>query len=404
MQPKLDQETIDRLIIPTVEPVMNPLIAALTEELTDEEKNYEAVTDPYADAKYTGTISQLNKLFYRNGWTNGLPIVPPTKEAVDEMMKGTDLPADYVVGEIPPRLGLATVRKIAVNAVMAGCLPTHMPVLIACVKGMLDEKIHLEGWTCSASSWFPLIVVSGKVTKDLDMASGGAVMSPYRKASSAIAHAFQLIIQNIGGTRPQREDMSQMGHECRFGVCIAEDLDNCAWDPVHTEYGIEKDSSAVTLFWPHDHAGLRAYKTSMLLRSMCDVKAVGFDPGCAYVLTPECAKQLKKEGMSRREVMDYVCEYARKPMGEGNLRWITGNNHLPEGVQLPRDPGCSYRKFWNTDHILIVIAGNDMRMEGIAFTGGGDHGGPSCTKIELPENWNELVAEYEDYRPEYLEY
>ena len=402
--PKLDENTIDRLIRPTVEPVMDAVIDALTVPASAKESEWIPPADHFADAKYKGDIQQINRIFYQNGWTNGTPVVPPTEELVKEMLRGTDLPADYVVGEIPPRRGLATVEKIAVNAVMAGCLPTYMPVLIACVKGMLDKRIHLEGWTCSASSWFPLIVLSGKITKDLDMATGAAAVSPYRKASATIAHAFQLIIQNIGGTRPAREDMSQMGHENRFGVCIGEDLGDFGWPSLHSEYGIPEDSSAVTLFWPHDHNGIRGNDLPSLLRGMCDVKAVGFDPGCAYILTPKCIEAFKKEGMSRRDVMDYICEYARKPMKGGNLRWISGNNHLPEGVQLPREESCSYRKFWTTDHLLITFAGNASRFEGIAFPGGGDHGGPSCTEIEFPSGWNDLVAEYKDYSPKYIEY
>lgn len=404
MQPKLDKETVDKLIRPTVAPIIDPIIQALTGDLTPEETEWTAPADAYSNAEFIGDLEEINKIFYQNGWTNGIPVVPPTKEAVEKMLAGTDLPRDYVVAKIPPRLGEATVEKIAINAVMAGCLPTHMPVLIAAVKGMVDSRIRLEGWTCSASSWFPLIVLSGPICKELDMNSGSTALSPYRKASSTIAHAFQLMVMNIGGVRPGREDMSQMGHENRFGVCIAEDYDNCVWAPLHTEYGFAAEESAVTLFWPHDHAGLRANNAVGFLSSMGDVKAVGFAPGCAYVITPKAAEQLQKEGLSRKDVLDYICEYARKPAAEGNLRWVKGNNHLPEGVLLPLSKNCSYRKFWNTEHLFIAVAGNNMRLEGVAYPGGGDHGGPSCTKIELPKNWDELKEQYADYSPRYIQY
>ena len=198
--------------------------------------------------------------------------------------------------------------------------------------------------------------------------------------------------------------MSQLGHECRFGVCIGEDYKNCAWPPLHTEYGFTADASAVTLFWPHDHAGLRANNIAGFVKGMSDVKAVGFAPGCAYVITPKAAEQFKKKGFSRKDVLDYICEYARQPVADNNLRWVKGNNHLPDGVLLPLHSSCTYRKFWNTDHLLITVAGSNMRLEGVAFPGGGDHGGPSCTKIGFPEKWKELQARYSDYTPAYLAY
>lgn len=404
MEPVLDTAAVDRLIRPTVAPILEAVIDGLTKPLTQEEAKWTAQEDVYSNAKFTGTLNEIDKLFYQNGWTNGIPIMPPTEEAVREMMTGTDLPSDFVVAKIPPRLGIATVEKIAINAVMAGCLPIHMPVLIAAVKGMVDHRIHLEGWTCSASSWFPLIILSGKITKELDMNSSSTALTPYRKASAAIARAFQLIIMNIGGTRPFKEDMSQMGHENRFGVCIAEDYDKSIWEPLHTNYGINASESAVTLFWPHDHSGLRANNVGGFLRSMCDVKAVGFAPGCAYVITPKAAKMIKDVGLSRKDVLDYISEYARRPATEGNLRWVKGNNHLPHGIHLPMDKSCNYRKFWNTDHLLIAVAGNDMRFEGVAFAGGGDHGGPSCTKIDLPKRWDDLIKSYADYTPKYIDY
>lgn len=175
-QPKLDEETVNKLIRPTVGPVIDPIIHALTSPLSPEEETSKPTEDNFSDAVFTGTLEEINKTFYQNGWTNGMPIMPPTRELVEEMLTGTDLPRDHVVARIPPRLGEATVEKIAINAVMAGCLPIHMPVLIAAVKGMVDPRIHLEGWTCSASSWFPLIILSGPICKELDMNSGSTVL------------------------------------------------------------------------------------------------------------------------------------------------------------------------------------------------------------------------------------
>ena len=123
--------------------------------------------------------------FYRRGWSDGLPIIPPTEEKVAEMLKGTDLPPDYVVATCPPRQGKATVEKIAVNAVMAGALPTYMPILIAGMRG-LEEAGYFRGQALSAGSWSPCYMVNGPIRNELHVNSGAGVMSPGDIANAAI--------------------------------------------------------------------------------------------------------------------------------------------------------------------------------------------------------------------------
>ena len=181
--------------------IIDGIIKGLTTPLSEEEKNPKCKDQETRRIIFKGDIQEVNDFFYISGWTNGTPIIPPTEEAVKRMLEGTDLSPDYLVAKIPPMGGKATVEKIAINAVMAGCLPIYMPVLIAAIKGMVDPKIHLEGWTCSAGSWAPLIIISGKLGGQLKFNTGLNLMSPYFKPSSTIAHAFALMIMNIGGTR-----------------------------------------------------------------------------------------------------------------------------------------------------------------------------------------------------------
>ncbi|MCD8152982.1 MAG: hypothetical protein LUD71_07980 [Clostridiales bacterium] len=144
--PVLDQNVIDHVIRPGLAPHVDEVIAALTSPLTEEEKTPFVKDNSMAEPfEYDGKAGDISDYFYRMGWTTGLPINAPTEEAVEEMLRGTDLPRDYVVAEIPPMMGEATVEKIAVNAVMAGCLPTYLPVLIAAVKAIVEPNIHLEG-------------------------------------------------------------------------------------------------------------------------------------------------------------------------------------------------------------------------------------------------------------------
>lgn len=382
---------------PEFEKKLDRIVAGLVQPLTDEEADPQPGPD-YANMTFTGTLDEINRIFYKNGWTNGTPIIPPTREAVDEMMIGTDLPADYVVGELPPMLGRATVEKIAVNAVMAGCLPIHMPVLIAAVHGMLDPKIHIEGWTCSVASWMPISIVTGPAAKQMGVYAGPGGLSPYYKANSAIPRAIAYMVMNISGVRLQTEDMSGIGNMNRFGVLLGEDQDNSPWDPLHTGYGLEAGDSALTLFWPSEPQIIMGNTTQAILRSMCSIKANGWDNGCLFILNPDIAKKLADSGYDKERIMNYVMEYNRVP-SEQNMMF---NNHVPNGSLYAEGPGYSSRLFWNTDHMLIIVNGKSFNM---AMSGGGDHGGPACVKLQLPKNWDALVEKYKDMTtPEYIDY
>ncbi len=381
---------------PEFEKKLDAILGGLLTPLTTEEKQPTPLPN-YANMTFDGTLEELNRVFYRNGWTNGTPIVPPTRDAVDEMMAGTDLPANYVVGELPPMLGQATVEKIAINAVMAGCLPIHMPVLIAAVQGMLAANIHIEGWTCSVASWMPMSIVTGPAAKQMGIYSGAGCLSPYHKANSAIPRAIAYLVMNISGVRLQTEDMSGIGNMNRFGVCIGEDQETSPWEPLHVRYGLLPEDSALTLFWPSEPQILGARGPKEILREMCAVKATGWDCGCLFMLNPDIAKALDELGYTKEKIMEYVMEYNRIP-SEQNTKF---NNHEPNGSMFAEGPGYSSRRFWNTDHMLVIVNGRSFNM---AFAGGGDHGGPACVKLQLPKNWDALVAKYQDYTPEYIDY
>ena len=205
-------------------------------------------------------------------------------------------------------LGKATVEKIAINAVMAGCLPIHMPVLIAAVEAMNDPIIHLAGWTCSVAGFAPALCVNGPVARDINLNANKAVMSMYFKSNACIARALAYIIQNISGSRPGMEDNAYMGHEGRFWTVLAEDEANSPWPPLQTEYGFYEDDSTVCLYWYHDRAFFRGNRNvNYLLEKMCSYDNTwGFDPGCTFVITAGMAKILADAGYSRDDVREYI--------------------------------------------------------------------------------------------------
>jgi hypothetical protein len=397
MEPDL-KWCVEVLIPQRVSEVIDQIIAGLTTPLTPEEAAVPADPENIPRVVMKGSFDEVNKTYYRRGWTWGMPIKPPTEEAVREMLTGTDLAPDHVVAKIPPMMGKATVEKIAVNAVMAGCLPTHLPVLIAAVKALVDPRYWLEAYTCSRASWAPLLMVNGRVRKDLDLADADALLSPYRKGNAAIAGALGLMLLNIAGVKEGREDMAIFGHEGHFGICIAEREEESPWEPLHVYYGLSPEDSAVTISWPNTRQlAFFPENIAAVTQGICEgIPGFGFDPGCTVIMSPELARFLHKNGFTRRKLVDYIVEYARKPASQINVRWMIGNCHEVVPVELPLDPTRSARKFWSDMHLPIIVAGGDGL--GLAFYGGGgDHGGPVTAKIDLPKNWDELVARYRDY-------
>jgi hypothetical protein len=406
-EPSMDR-FIKEIFPEAVAGILDKIEAALTSPLTAAEKSAKAKSakEPrIAERGKAETFSQfhtrVNGSFYDRGLSYGHPIVPPTDEAVKEMLTGTDLAPGHVVAKIPPMNGIATVEKIAVNAVMAGCLPTHLPVLIAAVQAVTDPRMWIEAYTCSIASWEPFVILNGPIRKDLNVNYGTTYMSPYYRTNACVGHALGLILMNIAGIRAGIEDMGYFGHEGHFGICIAENEEGSPWEPMHQYYGFEKGDSTATVTFPNTrNICMPGRDSGVLLRVLCDgIPLMGFDAGATIVITPSSAKALAQDGYSRKDVIDYLVEYARRPYQEVNVRWMKGNFHVPPEVPLPADPTRTARKFWSGRHLTVLVAGNNYSWGAAMYGGGGDHGGPITKKIELPKNWKKLVAKYKDTRP-----
>ncbi len=398
-------EEVMQAMAPSVAELTDRIVSALTVPLTKEEAYPAVPVQDFARHLYTGTADEISDLFYRHGWTNGAPIRIPTREAVDEMLTGTDFPPDYVVGKLPPKMGLATVERIAINAVMAGCLPTYMPILIAAVQGALDPVILLEGWTCSQSSWGPILTVSGSIVNDIGLNTADNGLSPYFKANATIGRAFGYIMMNIAGLRPGQEDLSGTGHEFRLGFCMGDSWDNNPWGPVHEDFGIDRNASAVTMFWPQEHHARSGDSTQAILSWLTSaINPQGWDPGAIVIMGPSAAKMFADEGWSRKRILNYMVEYARHPAANVDLQWLIGNSHPPKSVDLPVNIAHSTRIFWTDEHMFLTVQGAPFDRMVTVLAGGGDHGGPSCTKIVLPKNWNALVEKYKTVAPDYIDY
>jgi hypothetical protein len=277
----------------------------------------------------------INEWFLQNDLTDGLPIVPPTEARVAAMIAYVErelgFKASDVIGTLAPKNALATLEKIAANAVMAGCKPEYMPVIIACVKGVAEPIFNLDAVQTSTHNTSPLPIVNGPVCKAIDLNCGYNHTGSRWRATSTIGRALQLCMINIGGT-PGSINIHTQGHIARFEHCIAENEDENPWQPLHVERGYATDTSTVTLIpacpaaMIDDNGGSQTAKD--LLRTLASsIAYVGNrntngEGQPLLILCPQHARLLANGGYSKTEVKRFIWEYGRIPFGSiprGNL-------------------------------------------------------------------------------------
>jgi len=372
------ESTVAEDIESGIDTALDDIIAALTEPLTKEEKSPQTKSGKQPRIAFKGIYQDVNQFFYRKGWGDGLPITPPSEEAVVEMMTGTDLPADHIVAKIIPRMGKATVEKIAVNAVMAGALPTHMPVLIAAVEAVSDPKTRFDTFEVSTGSWAPLLVINGPVRKDIHINCGSGALSPGNLANAAIGRAVGLIVKNIGGARKGIEDMGTLGNPAKYSLVLGENEEESPWKPLHVELGFEKNDNTLTVMFPNRYTQTIPVQTNA--QGIATTLA-GMNPmslACMMVI-PDHAKIFSSEGWSKKRVKEFIMENS--------------------GRRNSRQPG----QLQDEDFMVIVAGGPGVWM-GLLQSAGGFGNSFVTREIKLPRNWEKLKAKYKTLVPIYEKY
>lgn len=196
------------------------------------------------------SLDSVYGLFYERGWTDGLPIVPPTRERVAAMLEAVGRPAHDVVAVLPPKNGAATLEKLAINAVMAGCLPAYFPVVVAAVDALADPKFEIGAMNVTTSCTSPMLIVNGPIRQRLDINDGWGLLGPGWRANATIGRAISLIMLNIAGRIPGRVSKAVIGFPGRYGMCIGEREEASAWEPYHVEHGFKADEDTVTVVSP----------------------------------------------------------------------------------------------------------------------------------------------------------
>jgi len=331
-------------------------------------------------ARPSGSDMDEFDIWFDKGVTDGLPVVPPTRERVGRMLAGTFRERSEIVGEVAPNYGRATVEKVAVNAVMAGCRPDYLPVVLAAVEAACDPAFNLHGMSTSTHFSAPLIVVNGPIRERIGLNSSFGVFGPGYRANATIGRALRLVMINLGGAKPGETSMSTFGHPGRYTYCIGEFEEASPWPPYHVERGFRPEQSAVTVFAgeaPHgisDHASRTARSLAgslgWTMSGVWNIKHFPLYSHTMIVVGPEHARTFGDEGWSRADFTRHLFETVRVPYGtllpdpdngEGtNLRFSKGEVPAPEEL-IP--------KFPSTADMHVVVAGGTAGRFSMAIPG-----------------------------------
>ena len=311
-----------------------------------------------------GGEDEIEAMFDR-GWSDGLPLVPPTEERVLRMLSGTARDPQEVIGLCPPDLVPATVEKIAINAVMAGCKPEYLPVVLAAVEAVLDEPFAMHGVLATTMYVGPVVVVNGPVRRQIGMNAKGNALGQGNRANATIGRALQLVIRNIGGGRPQEVDRATLGNPGKYTYCFAEDEEGSSWEPLSVERGLPQGKSAVTVFAGYGLQGVvdqksrdpeslsRSFATSLMA-----VQNVKLAPACdvMIVVCPEHERTFRTAGWSKQRFLTRLhelCEISGEEL-------ISGAKGIAEGG--PDTLAGKMVKKFRPGGILIVRAGGGAGM------------------------------------------
>lgn len=255
---------------------------------------------------------EIEAMFDR-GWSDGLPLVPPSEERVLRMLSATSRDPQEVIGLVPSDLAPATVEKIAINAVMAGCKPEYLPVVLAAVEAVLDEPFAMHGVLATTMFVGPVLVVNGPIRRRIGMNALGNALGQGNRANATIGRAVQLVIRNIGGGRPQEVDRATLGNPGKYTYCFAEDEEGSCWEPLSVERGIAPGKSAVTVFAGFGLQGVVDQKSrtpESLSRSFAEcLKAIyntKLAPACdaIVVICPEHERTYRAAGWSKARLYE----------------------------------------------------------------------------------------------------
>jgi len=326
------------------------------------------------------------EICYQRGWSDGLPVVPPTPERVLRMLGGTDRDPGEVLGHMPPDLAECTVEKVAVNAVLAGCRPEYLPVVLAAVEAALDPDFCMHGLLCTTYFASPVVIVNGPVARRIGMNGGVNALGQGNRANATIGRALQLVVRNVGGGQPGGIDRATLGTPGKYTFCFAEDESDPGWETLARSRGAAEGASAVTLFGGGEVVGnfdqlsrtpesLAASLAATLIVAGHPKKVHAHD--AALVLSPEHYRVFREAGWDRARIVD---ELQRASERDG-AQLIRGAGGIAEGMPGSA-AGRRWRKFRDGGLQLVRAGGEAGLMSAIiiGWAATGERGSEPVTR------------------------
>ena len=312
------------------------------------------------------SFDAINDYFYERGWTDGLPIVPPTEDRVRRMLAAMPWRQPHeIIATLPPAMGQATLCALAVNGVMAGCKPDYFPVVVAAVKAMADPLYGLSHRQTTTHAGAPLIVINGPIVRALKINYGSGLFGPGWRANATIGRAVRLALINVGGAIPGEVDRSQHGHPGKYTYCVAENEEANPWEPLHVERGFAADQNVVTVInaeaphsvteniQTHPDEILRTMASSMATLGVNNIYSQGHP---VLMLGPEHARHIAAAGWTKRDVKLFLFEHARQPWGLIKDRGKSKGPSFPEWVDT-RDDGAMVPLVCQAADLIVIVGG-----------------------------------------------
>jgi len=297
--------------------------------------------------------------FAAREWCDGLPLIAPTEARVSEMLGDRD--GARSLGAMPPLWRQATLEKLAVNAVMAGCEPAYFPVVVAAVEAMLDPAFNCYGVQATTHPVAPLVIVHGPRARAIGVHSGSGCLGPGFRANATIGRAIRLVMMNVGGAWPGRHDMATQGSPSKFSYCLAENVEASPWGPW-------REDDSVTVFGgepPHnvnDHVSTTAsgILTTVAHTAVAPGSNVGWilsQSQLLVILGPEHAATIAGDGLTRADVQRFVYEHARLPLSTLKLGGMWGMHDWPAWMHAVRDAHALMPAVASPDDVFVIVAG-----------------------------------------------
>ncbi|MFC1963968.1 hypothetical protein ACFLV1_01135 [Chloroflexota bacterium] len=405
-------DTIRKIAAGVIDDIIHALVVPKTtkeEEAVAAKKKAMSTTIKVDGNTYLTAIETMNKLFLSRHWGDGFPLVPPTRQAVDQMLGFTNRTPEETVAVLAPGMGKATVEKIAINAVMAGARPMYLPIIIAAVEALTDPQINLASMATTTGSVFPLLIVNGPVINLLDISSGCGCLGPGWRANATIGRAINLIMTNGGHVWPGINCMGTFGNSGKFASCVAEAEALSPWEPLHVERGFDRHASTASIAPVLYHCLCinLSGKVNDALDHVADKMASIYNPGTSILIefptfvvmiAPALARIMaEREGLTKEDIKNYLFGKARVPIAKYRRENF---KMLEEGLAASRLP--TWLKQSDETLVPSMLSPDDISV----FVSGGETGlytyifscimGKMVTKeIKLPKNWNEMLAEAE---------